>query len=266
MNSNGNIIIVDNASPNNSGKELKTYFDNDSRVEVIFQDKNEGFAKGNNYGYSYVKEKYGANYIVVMNNDVFIEQIDFEDVIKKFMITNNVDVCGPDIITNSGGHQNPLWLDSITNKTLTKNIVHGIVKCIFLRFDHLYKLYIDRQRKNEYNYPDFIKSDIFDCILHGSCIIYGPNYIKNENIAFLPITFMYNEEAILFDYLKHKSYKTGVCAGAEVYHMQGQSTQHDRIKDQFMFRLKNSTYSDFKQLQLRRHRFDYTYISHIKIF
>ncbi|MFR5700293.1 MAG: DegT/DnrJ/EryC1/StrS family aminotransferase [Blautia massiliensis (ex Durand et al. 2017)] len=39
---------------------------------------------------------------------------------------------------------------------------------------------------------------------YGSCIIYGSEYIKKEQNVFLPITYMYNEEAILYDSFLYK--------------------------------------------------------------
>lgn len=40
--------------------------------------------------------------------------------------------------------------------------------------------------------------------LHGSFVIFSPDYIKNEEFAFEPGTFLYMEEAILFQYCVKK--------------------------------------------------------------
>lgn len=45
--SNYHIIVVDNASPNKTGFQLKKYGD-DSTVTVLLSEKNLGFANGNN--------------------------------------------------------------------------------------------------------------------------------------------------------------------------------------------------------------------------
>ena len=95
---------------------------------------------------------------------------------------------------------------------------------------------------------------VFDCILHGSCIIYGPEYIKREQNAFLPITYMYNEEAILYDYLVHKGYKTGYCSDVTILHMEGVSTSEriENKKKKVMFRFKNNIKSIEAQLEERK--------------
>ncbi|HFI0516497.1 TPA: glycosyltransferase family 2 protein, partial [Streptococcus suis] len=53
-----NIIVVDNASPNDSGRELSEMYKNHQRIDIMLSDKNLGFAKGNNLGYSFAKLKY----------------------------------------------------------------------------------------------------------------------------------------------------------------------------------------------------------------
>lgn len=72
------ILIVDNASPNDSYKELTERFCNNDKVEVIQSPDNGGFAKGNNYGLRYAK-KYKPRYVCIINNDVHFSL----DTIKK---------------------------------------------------------------------------------------------------------------------------------------------------------------------------------------
>ena len=127
------IIIVDNHSPNGSGEELKMNFQTNPRIKVIISEKNEGFAKGNNIGFVYAKENYHPDIIVVMNSDVFIEQNSFETEISGFMAKNKVDVCGPDIITPDGGHQNPLSRSVLSDKQIKKEIITGHLKQVLFK-------------------------------------------------------------------------------------------------------------------------------------
>lgn len=63
------VLIVDNASPNESFEEItKVYTDNEF-VEVILSPENGGYAKGNNFGLRYAK-KFNPEYVCIMNNDV----------------------------------------------------------------------------------------------------------------------------------------------------------------------------------------------------
>lgn len=66
------ILIVDNASPNESYECLKETYKNSDKVEVIQTKKNEGYSKGNNFGLRYAK-KYNPIYVCVINNDVYFK-------------------------------------------------------------------------------------------------------------------------------------------------------------------------------------------------
>lgn len=247
------IIIVDNCSPNGSGKQLEKMYSKCINITVIINEENQGFAKGNNLGYQYIKRKYSLNYVVVMNNDIMIEDNDFAVIIEQFMEKNEVDVCGPDMVTLKGNHQNPLQLKPYTSKYLQRRVRADKIKVLLLRTRLFWKLYENYKKTNKI--PIRTKQPtVFDCILHGSCIIYGPEYIKREQNAFLPITYMYNEEAILYDYLVHKGYKTGYCSDVTILHMEGVSTSEriENKKKKVMFRFKDNIKSIEAQLEERK--------------
>ena len=250
---NNPIIIVDNCSPNGSGKQLEKMYSKCINITVIINEENQGFSKGNNLGYQYIKRKYSLNYVVVMNNDIMIEDNDFAVIIEQFMEKNEVDVCGPDMVTLKGNHQNPLQLKPYTSKYLQRRVRADKIKVLLLRTRLFWKLYENYKKTNKI--PIRTKQPtVFDCILHGSCIIYGPEYIKREQNAFLPITYMYNEEAILYDYLVHKGYKTGYCSDVTILHMEGVSTSEriENKKKKVMFRFKNNIKSIEAQLEERK--------------
>ena len=250
---NNPIIIVDNCSPNGSGKQLEKMYSKCINITVIINEENQGFAKGNNLGYQYIKRKYSLNYVVVMNNDIMIEDNDFAVIIEQFMEKNEVDVCGPDMVTLKGNHQNPLQLKPYTSKYLQRRVRADKIKVLLLRTRLFWKLYENYKKTNKI--PIRTKQPtVFDCILHGSCIIYGPEYIKREQNAFFSILYMYNEEAILYDYLVHKGYKTGYCSDVTILHMEGVSTSEriENKKKKVMFRFKNNIKSIEAQLEERK--------------
>lgn len=49
-----------------------------------------------------------------------------------------------------------------------------------------------------FNWKDFVP--------HGSCIIFNKKWIEKEDFAFVPITFLYYEEEILYSYIKKNKY------------------------------------------------------------
>lgn len=64
------IVIVDNASPNESFNVLSDTFADAENVEVVYNQSNDGYARGNNYGLYYI-EKYHPRYVCIINNDVY---------------------------------------------------------------------------------------------------------------------------------------------------------------------------------------------------
>lgn len=254
LSNNSKIIIVDNCSPNDSGEQLSSHYKNNPRVDVVINKKNEGFAKGNNVGYLLAKKNYNPDYIVVSNNDVIITQHDFESTISSFMEKKGIDVCGPDILTPDMFHQNPLAYNTITTKKLKKTIFLNKIKLALFSVPAFFNLYARYRRKHRVIVGSEIPpNDTYDCVLHGSFIVFGKKYISNEPHAFLPVTNMYGEEYILYDYLKKKSYQIGLCSEAQILHLGGKSTtlqwgDVERIK----FRFKNSTDSLTILLKFRK--------------
>jgi hypothetical protein len=63
------LLLVDNGSPDGSGERLKEEF---SRIPIILLKENTGYAAGNNAGIRYALEQ-GADYVLVINNDVVVD-------------------------------------------------------------------------------------------------------------------------------------------------------------------------------------------------
>lgn len=253
LSENSKIVIVDNCSPNGSGEQLRSIYNDNPRVHVIINSKNEGFARGNNIGYTYAKKNFNTDYIVVSNNDVIITQEDFEKCISSFLVKNNVDVCGPDIITPDGFHQNPLSENTLSTNTLRREILLNKIKLILFSIPLFFNMYAKYRKRNKVIVGSLNKPvDIGDCVLHGAFIIFSRKYFSQEPYAFLPVTYMYSEEFVLYDYLKYKGYKTAICSNAQILHLGGKSTTKQwgdiaKIK----FRFKHTTDSLIVLLKLR---------------
>lgn len=68
------VIVVDNASSEELGIENKN-------VKIIRNDKNYGFAKGNNIGIEYALQQ-GVDYVVILNNDTIVERNSINELVK----------------------------------------------------------------------------------------------------------------------------------------------------------------------------------------
>lgn len=196
------IVIVDNASPNKSGEFLKNFYADKDYIKVILSEENLGFARGNNIGYSYLKENFAIDFMIIMNNDLLIEQKDFLDLSKKLYDEKKYAVLGPDIYCPSyNAHQNPLFEKPLTKPELLKRIkmVKKFAKSInyffFREFTHKVKLGLKSLifgiKENQY------LSEKTNWALHGSCYIISKDFISQRDYAFNPGTYMYCEEDIL---------------------------------------------------------------------
>ena len=73
---NISIVVIDNNSPNKSGRELEERYREYENIKIIITKGNLGFARGNNVGYEYAKSQ-GADFIIQVNNDTLFEDKNF---------------------------------------------------------------------------------------------------------------------------------------------------------------------------------------------
>lgn len=66
------VIIVGNASTDDSAEQLKKEFENEADVFLFHSPKNGGYAKGNNLGLSLAEKLGGVEYVGIMNPDVIV--------------------------------------------------------------------------------------------------------------------------------------------------------------------------------------------------
>ncbi len=234
---NYSIIIVDNGSPNQSGKALQEKYDSDHQIEIILLEENLGFAKGNNIGFKEAKEHYQADFVVVANNDVLFQSPDFINKIIEIYNRTNCYLLGPDIVTPNGVHQNPYRTHELTYSEIKKKLRNREIFLSYLKVKktlHIEnKIHIledafgqrDDQMHSQKNW-DTAQEDI---VLHGSCIIYTPLFLGKEICAFLPDTFMYGEEDLLANMCTQKKYKVYYSPEIQVLHLYSKSTE--AIKD-----------------------------------
>lgn len=114
---NFNVIIVDNASNDDSVQSIR----NSIKNEILIESKeNLGFAGGNNLGIDYAI-KNGAEYVLLLNNDTTVESDFLKELINTFDLEKSVGIVGckinyysnKDIINYAGG-------EIIWNKFTTK--------------------------------------------------------------------------------------------------------------------------------------------------
>ena len=217
------IVIVDNASPDGSGKMLEEKYRNNGIVHVVLNSENKGFASGNNVGYAYAKEKLGAKVIIIINNDTLIKDVSFIERLLASSVLNKYHIVAPDIITLNETHQNPFAIKALSYKECLCNIR----KIQLLQLIYSIPVLGDVKAKLKFSPVSNSKEseNIQEMILpHGAAIIYTPLWVNQEQFAFYPGTFMYLEEEILYYYILKHNYRTIYLPELKIIHLEDVST------------------------------------------
>lgn len=209
------IVIVDNASPDDSGDILIKKYKDANNIFLLKADKNGGFSKGNNLGYQFIKENFSPEFLICANNDVQFVQKDFLNRLVQLYVKSPFYVCGPDIyIPWRDFHSNPLSsklsehildevdkeIEQINKLLITCNRIFSpkIFKLYFaqksrkyMSIQKIYRVVRKLQRKTDYMH---IQENVILC---GACLIFDKRYIDEAEKLFEPETFLYKEEHIL---------------------------------------------------------------------
>lgn len=197
------IAVVDNKSPNGTGKTLYDRYEKNEKVTVIVSDSNSGFARGNNLGYQYLRNNFEPDFIIDINNDVIIQQKDFLEVISRIFDEKHFALLGPNVfVPMLNVHQSPVsiqpyvYSDFVKAKDiLEKQLSHYMLFYIKRELGKIYRKLLFKVKENK-NRID-VGKEYSGCILHGSCLIFSKLFIEKREYAFNPCTFMYYEENIL---------------------------------------------------------------------
>ena len=220
------IVIVDNASPNNTGIRLRDRYRGKSNINVVLANENYGFSKGNNIGYRLVKNHYNADFITICNNDIVFEDIDFIEKTETLYEQTGFYVMGPDVYNPKLGiHQSPLGADSPSKKAALRTI--ALNTAAEFTFPIYWVLFGKRQlmkqdiRDDSVSDYDMPKENV---PIMGACITFSKDMAELRNNAFEPMTFLYYEEYLLFNYCRDKQLKIVYSPDIKVIHNEGAAT------------------------------------------
>lgn len=176
------IIIVDGCSKNDSYEKLKVYENN--KIKVIKTKINGGYGYGNNRGILLAK-KYGCNYALIANPDVFFEENTIAKCLK--IISENNDCVS--IAPNKIGGNGYKFSNSCLDVTYSSMLLNKIFKPRYYKKNYF--------KNKEYAYVD---------ALSGSLVLYNiDKFIEcgmfDENI------FLYHEEVAIGQRIKKNKYK-----------------------------------------------------------
>ena len=218
------IVIVDNGSNNDSYSIIKRQYGKEKTISIIKTGKNYGFAKGNNIGMQIARQRYHADFVYVVNNDVLFQDPEFFEKLLS-VYDENTGIIGSKIILKNNIVQ-PQYFSYVT--------FPEVLIC-YIRF-----WLIDRKKEIWIQGFPALKEDKKIAILHGCGLLFTPAYFK-KYIGFYPKTFLYTEEEILYLICQRYQIKQKYTESTYIIHKEDQSSMlsfqnSSEIKQKYVFK------------------------------
>lgn len=227
------LIVVDNHSNNGSTERLKQQFLNNNSITFIDNPENMGFSRGNNIGYQYALDHCTPDFVVVLNNDTFIEQHNFAQCCENSFVQNSPYIIGPDIFfTSTKTHKNPDslvptnaqaiigYMNAIDHPSRKHRLRLLIEKIPFVK-DKIDSHTLAQDRAKHANWDQPAINPQFQ----GSVLIFTPLFVSTKELPFIPETFLYYEEIILAERCRKNHWKTYYDPNIHVFHESAASTR-----------------------------------------
>lgn len=199
------ITIVENGSKNESLKKLIDKYRLSKHIHVISSETNQGFAKGNNIGFKYIKDNYHVRFICMINSDILLTDNHFlSKLISNYDFTK-FDVAGPNVVLRNNNRLNPIHSTLLNVCDVDKSIrnMSFRLKMCELHIEPIYaalvriKNIIFKKPSNTSNEKTIRKLDLSNGEqIHGCFIIFSETYIQKFD-GLYPETFLYGEETLL---------------------------------------------------------------------
>lgn len=207
------IVIVDNCSPNKTGIALQETYQNDTRVSVILNESNEGYARGLNKGIRFIRENYDCFFTVLMNNDIYLLDKFFYKKLQMEYRKSRFAVLGPMILSRNGRCDTNPFREKMPERSDIERIIVFYRKVLKNNKRYKYWWFQCKERvigtvyKKIVNVSEEKIKNFWDrqegIVIHGSIMVFSPAYFEHfEGLD--PNTFMYAEEYVLYLHLKEK--------------------------------------------------------------
>lgn len=213
------IVIVDNGSDNQSVIEIRKYFRSNKKIKIIHLVENIGFAKGNNVGIHYARDKVGADFVLVVNNDTkFIDANYISALLESY--DKKVGIIGSTIQLLDGSIQDEY-----------KSIL-DLRQCLLC-----YLNLFSAKRGSSFDFR--IDKSNATKMLHGSALLFTPSFFRYYR-GFYPRTFLYLEEEILYLMCVYRELQQKYVTTTVILHKEDQSSKLSynndvSIKKQYMY-------------------------------
>lgn len=232
------IVIVDNASSNNSFDELKRRYEAHPQVDLATTVKNKGYSGGNNLGIKMMRGK-GINRVIVATNDTELVSLNLLDEFDQIDLSD-VGIVGTDILTLEGVHQNP----ALYRPTLLYFLNLYLYGPMAWARANLYKRspfmkHVRQEAKTKYigkfsgDHSSMPEYSVY--MLHGSFLYLTKTYLDRVGLLDENL-FMYGEEDLMAWNCACHGLKELYLPGIKVLHKDAQATKwaHKEGKNDFV--------------------------------
>ncbi len=171
-------------------------------IQVVDNQENAGYAKGNNLGYKVARRKTDFDYFIVSNNDLRIVNGSIDENLLKSIFSENdsIGLVGPCIEDLEGNKQSPCQKQSIFNRWIVPMLVYPFDR-IFVR---------GRKRTTD-------SGDGFAYYVNGSFLIFKKSAFASIK-GFDEGTFLFAEEPIVSERLFAKGLSTYFSTKIKIIH------------------------------------------------
>ncbi|MCM1216989.1 MAG: glycosyltransferase [Lachnospiraceae bacterium] len=203
------IVIVDNASKNNSVPYLRKKYQCNEKIKIVRSLKNTGFAKGNNLGIKIARRTWNVEFVLLLNSDTIMLQ---EDYIERMMKQYQV---GTAVIQSNALRTNKRY----TNKTYVHYSLKELLMNYIKGICDAYDIYCFTYRR---------KQGDLGPIISGCDFLLTPYFFKIFQ-GLYPLTFLFLEEPILMIMLRKAGLNSRIAEDAVLLHKESMSTP-DNLK------------------------------------
>jgi GT2 family glycosyltransferase len=176
----------------------------DKKIVLIKNEKNYGFAEGNNIGIRFALTKFNPGYILLLNNDTVVEKHFLDHLVKKAQCNEKIGFCGPKV-----------YYYDFDGRNNVINFAGGRINMLLAISSHIGEDTVDKGQYDRSSSVDWVE---------GSCMLVRAQAIKDIGTMDAEY-FAYWEEVDWCLRGKKKGWLSWYVPEAKIWHKIGKSTQ-----------------------------------------
>lgn len=216
------VIVVDNGSTDDSVEKIR---EEESKIKIIENKENLGFAEGNNVGIRYALEN-GADYVCLLNNDTRVDPSFLVELVKTVQSDEKIGLIGGKIYFEKGYE---FFKDKYTDSQKGKVIWYagGLID-----WNNVYASHRGVDEVDTGQYDQTVETEY----LNG-CLMLGTREMFQKVGLFDKRYFLYFEDAEFSLRAKKAGFKVIFCPKAKIWHLNsGSSGSGSSLHDYFIIR------------------------------